>query len=110
MADQKVSKKEEKEQVAQIIARAWKDPEFKKLLLSDPKTALRELHIPIPEGKMVRFVEEGQKFSKDENIATFVLPRHPADIHKLSEKELAALAGGWGCSLWQIVVEPPPFG
>lgn len=78
-----------------IITRAWKDPDFKKLLFSNPKAALREMHFPIPENFGVRIVEEGQDYPEDKNTLTIVLPKHPTDAHKLSEKELAVMAGGF---------------
>jgi hypothetical protein len=90
-----------KELMNKIITRAWKDPQFKKQLFANPKAALKEMHYPLPENMQIRVVEEGQKYNKDDkNVLTIILPKQPEDAHKLSEKELANLAGGgWGsCS------------
>lgn len=89
-----LTEEQKKEFATKLIARAWKDPQFKKLLLSNPKAALKELHIPFDANKEIRVVEEGQKYSKDENIVTIVLPKLPVEATKMSEKELAAMAGG----------------
>lgn len=42
-----------------VVRRAWSDPEFKALLLSDPKAALsQELGVELPERLQVTVVEE----------------------------------------------------
>jgi hypothetical protein len=75
-----------KEWEAKIIAHAWKDHEFKKRLLADPKSALKELHVPVE--KHVKVIEE------HENQWVIVLPSEPAESKKLSEVEFGSLAGG----------------
>jgi hypothetical protein len=85
-----------KELIAKIITRAWKDPEFKKQLLTKPKVALREMHFPFPENVKLRIVEEGEEeryANDDKNILTILLPKQPIDSHKLSDQELSSLAG-----------------
>ncbi|RUS47321.1 NHLP leader peptide family RiPP precursor [Cohnella sp. AR92] len=43
----------------QIIKKAWEDPEFKKLLLADPKSALKkEFGIDLPADVDLKVVEE----------------------------------------------------
>ncbi len=74
-----------------IIAKAWKDPAFKKKLLSNPGDALKEMGVNIPANANVKVVENTP------NSYTFVLPASPANIKSLSEAELetvAAAAGG----------------
>lgn len=73
---------------AKIIAKAWKDPVYKKKLLSHPKEALNEMGDKIPDRVKVRVVED----SKDS--FTFVLPASPANIQKLSPGQLEQLAAG----------------
>jgi hypothetical protein len=44
---------------ARIVRRAWKDPEFRELLLRDPRAAVgEELGVEIPEGLRIEVVEE----------------------------------------------------
>jgi hypothetical protein len=88
MASQKQSDETRKEMMTKIVARAWKDPEFKKKLLSNPKSALRDMNISLPENKEGRILEE------EPNVVTIFLPKRPANAPELSEKELAVLAGG----------------
>ncbi len=45
---------EERKEYAKIIAKAWVDEEFKKRLLADPATVLKENGIEIPEGMTVK--------------------------------------------------------
>jgi hypothetical protein len=91
-----------KELIVKVITRAWKDPEFKKQLLANPGAALTEMHVPIPEGKQVRVYEEGQHYSKDDKFFTIILPKHPTEAHKMSEKELANVAGASCSDSWDV--------
>lgn len=79
-----------KEWEAKIIAHAWKDPSFKKQLLSNPKAALKQFNCPCPAECNVKIIEE------HENTWTIVLPANPSEIHPLSQKEVANAAGGTG--------------
>ena len=74
----------------EIIAKAWKDPTFKKKLLSDPKAALKECGVNLPAGVNVKVVEESA------NNYTFVLPAAPSNVQSLSQQELHAVAAGAG--------------
>jgi Nitrile hydratase, alpha chain len=76
---------------SRIIARAWKDREFRERLLSDPKGVLEN--------------ESGQKIAPDlkvlalkENadVLYLVLPRKPHAVLGLSESQLESLAAGEG--------------
>jgi sRNA-binding carbon storage regulator CsrA len=72
---------EERKEYAKIIAQAWVDEEFKKRLLDDPATVLKENGIEIPEGMTVKIVE------LKENEIQIPLPPKPADVN-LSVEEL----------------------
>jgi hypothetical protein len=75
---------------AQLTAKAWKDPAFKRALLSDPKGVLQqEFGVQIPDDVTVKVVEETQQ------TVYFVLPAVPDDtsVDQLSDFELEAVAG-----------------
>jgi hypothetical protein len=84
---------------AKIIARAWKDPEFKSHLLSNPREVLGSyIGRDIPDIVDVKVVEE------DKRTLYIVLPPEPTDEAELSEEQLEAIAGGWGFKLlWTAV-------
>ena len=72
-----------------LVEKCWKDPEFKKQILADPKGML-ELHIgqKLP-GDLKIFVHE-------ENAETlhFSLPPAPTNATELSDEDLEKVAGG----------------
>ncbi len=72
----------------EIIAKAWKDPTFKKKLLSNPKETLESCGIKIPANINVKVIEDSA------NTYTFVLPAAPKNAHTLTEADLAKVAGG----------------
>lgn len=80
------NKKWTKELQAKIIARAWKDETFKKLLLKNPKAALKEYGVEIPSDCTLTALSE------DTTHAYIILPQCPTNLNKLSEAELEALA------------------
>lgn len=82
---------------AKVIAKAWKDPNFKQKLLKDPKVALKEMGYVAPENVKVKCIEESK------TTLTFVLPAAPADVNQLSEKELSKVAGGGGIYVTEIM-------
>jgi hypothetical protein len=75
---------------AEVIAKAWKDPEFKKKLKKDPASVLREMGLQIPASLKVRLIED------DTNILTFVLPHEPRE--RISADELDRVAAAGGCT------------
>jgi hypothetical protein len=83
---------EERKEYAKIIAQAWVDEEFKKRLLDDPATVLKENGIEIPEGMTVKVVEQ------KENEIRIPLPPKPSNL-SLSVEELLerTQASGWSC-------------
>lgn len=79
-------KRQELEQ--KIIKKAWGDSEFKKQLLTDPKSVFqKELGQSLPENLVVRAVEETS------NTVYIRIPRNPEE---LSEDDLDNVAGGLG--------------
>jgi hypothetical protein len=74
---------------AKVIARAWQDEEFRRLLVSDPRKAVGEvLGKPLPTELDVRVTEEAP--------ASFhmILPPSPSISQELSHDALAKVAGG----------------
>ncbi len=69
-----------------IIARAWKDPAFKKKLLANPKEALIEMGVHVSANVNVQVIEDTN------SSYTFVLPASPANAKNLSEAELEKVA------------------
>jgi hypothetical protein len=81
------SKSNRAETEAKINARAWKDPAFKKKLLSKPSEALQELGMKnVPAELKIRIVEE------EKGTWCIVLHTPPENVTKLSENELAKIA------------------
>lgn len=73
----------------EIIARAWKDENFKQRLLSDPKTIFGEAGITLPSNVKVKMHVDTP------DTINFVIPRNPAES-ELSEEALNAVSGGSG--------------
>jgi Nitrile hydratase, alpha chain len=72
-----------------LVEKCWKDPEFKKQILADPKGMLeRHLGTKLP-GALKIFVHE-------ENAETlhFSLPPAPTNATELSDEDLEKVAGG----------------
>jgi hypothetical protein len=79
---------EERNQYAKVIARAWVDEEFKKRLLTDPSTVLKENGVEMPEGWTVKVVERKEK------EIHLTLPPRPSESVELSDEDLEKVAGG----------------
>jgi hypothetical protein len=73
----------------QLIEKCWKDPEFKKQVVSDPKGML-EQHTgqKLPAGLKIVVHEE------DANTLHFTIPQAPTNLSELSDAELERVAGG----------------
>lgn len=80
--------KDTKKIEAKIIAKAWKDPKFKALLLKDPAAALKEMGFKVPKHIHIKAVEDSEK------EITLVLPPSPTSVQELSEAEVEQLVGG----------------
>jgi hypothetical protein len=88
------TKKNRSETEAKINARAWKDPAFKKKLLSKPHEALQELGMKnIPTDLKIKIVEE------EKNSWCIVLHAPPENASKLSESELSKVAAAGICGI-----------
>lgn len=75
----------------QVIQKAWENPEFRTLLLSDPKAALREAFgIDLPDHIRLTAVEE----STDEFY--LVIPPHPSAIIPQADRISIEPAAMWG--------------
>ncbi len=73
-----------------IIAKAWKDPTFKKKLQTNPGQALKEMGVNVPANVNVKVIEDTN------STYTFVLPASPANAKNLSDAELETVAGASG--------------
>jgi hypothetical protein len=77
-----------------IIAKAWKDPEFKKRLLSKPQKAFEEVGCTFPKNTNVKVIEDTS------STFTFVLPPPPSKVKELLEEELTMRGGGTECQMF----------
>jgi Nitrile hydratase, alpha chain len=68
-----------------VLAQTWQDEAFKQRLVADPRAALQEQGLPVPDGKAVRVVEDTAE------MVHLVLPAKPAG--DLSDEQLARIAG-----------------
>lgn len=65
-----------------LIQKAWQDPAFKNLLLTDPKAAIKEvLGIVLPDHVQVKTLEE----KPDQYY--LVLPANPSDAMAINKSE-----------------------
>jgi hypothetical protein len=72
-----------------LIEKCWKDPDFKKSVVSDPKRML-ELHTgqKLPSEVKIFIHEE------DANTLHFSIPPPPPNVTELSDEDLERVAGG----------------
>src|SRR5438132_1584578 len=79
-----------------VIEKAWKDEDFRRRLLEDPRGAVgSELGVRLPDHVKIRIVEE------DADTIVLVIPKK-ADAPpsgKLSSQDLEQVAGGWDTSI-----------
>ena len=72
-----------------LIEKSWKDPEFRKQVVSDPKGMLeKHLGKKLPERLKIYVHEE------DANTLHFSVPPAPSNVAELSDEELEKVAGG----------------
>jgi hypothetical protein len=70
---------------SQIVAKAWSDEAFKARLLAEPAAVLKENGIPVPEGLVLRVVEDSA------TVGHLILPLCPPE---LTEADLDQIAAG----------------
>ena len=73
-------------QWSQIVAKAWADESFKRRLLAEPATVLKEQGIAVPSGVQVKVVED------TETVRHLTLPVKP--VGELDEEALKHVVGG----------------
>ena len=79
------------DKLQQIFARCWKEPDFKKRFLANPRAVLEENNFDLPKDVQVKVVENVP------GTIHIVLPANP-DMAKLSDEELDKVAGGLSIS------------
>jgi hypothetical protein len=73
---------------AQLVARAWSDPAYKKRLLAHPAAVLREAGLEVPEGVEIKVLEESAR------RRYLIIPDAPPEVDsQLSEEDLESIAG-----------------
>src|SRR5689334_10870426 len=82
-----------------LIEKCWKDPEFKKAVISDPKGVLeRHTGQKLPASLKIIIHEE------DANTLHLTVPPAPANLAELSDKDLERVAGGTDVGLFLLTV------
>lgn len=74
---------------ASIILRAWQDDEFRQRLFNDPRAAVEEMGMEVPEGMSVSVVEEPA------TAWQIAVPPRPYRADELTEAQLQQVAGGY---------------
>jgi hypothetical protein len=74
-------------QWGQVVAKAWQNDQFKKRLMAEPATVLKENGVDVPAGVQLRVVEN------TDQVVHVTLPAKPRE-GELSDAELAGVAGG----------------
>jgi hypothetical protein len=82
---------DERNQLAELFAACWKDESLKARFMSDPKAALAEFDIAVPDGIDVNVVENS------DNCVHITLPAAPEKHMELSDEELSNAAAGLYC-------------
>jgi hypothetical protein len=82
-----------------LIEKCWKDPAFKKEVVSDPKGML-EKHIgqKLPEHVKIFIHEE------DAGTLHLSIPPAPSNLTELSDEDLEKVAGGTDVAFWVSLV------
>ena len=79
---------DERNQLAELFAACWKDESLKARFMSDPKAALAEFDIAVPDGIDVNVVENS------DNCVHITLPAAPEKHRELSDEQLNNAPGG----------------
>ena len=73
------------DQLQQIIAKAWSDPDFKQALIDNPKETLAEQGIELPADKTIKVYEDNA------DLLHLIIPTRPEE---LSDSQLENASGG----------------
>ena len=79
---------EQKNALARLFAKCWKDEALKARFMTDPKAVLAEFDMPVPDNMDVKVVENA------DDCVHITLPAPPAGDMDLSDDELSNAAGG----------------
>ncbi len=79
--------RQNKEGVTKAIARSWVDEAFRARLLSNPKIALEEVGVTVPQDFIMRIMEDSCP-----NTLTLTLPCKPEGLLELPEEEKEQIA------------------
>jgi hypothetical protein len=72
-----------------LIEKAWKDPEFRRGILKDPKGMFEQyIGQKLPDQVRIYVHEE------DASTLHFSIPPAPSNVHELSDEDLEKVAGG----------------
>ena len=72
-----------------LVEKAWKDPDFRKDIVKDPKGMLeKQTGQKLPEQLKIFVYEE------DANTLHFSIPSPPSNLNELSDEDLEKVAGG----------------
>lgn len=89
------SPKSRKSIESRLVVKAWKDAEFKKKLIADPKAAIAS-ELGVDAAKALGKIEI-QAIEETPTKLYFIIPANPlADGDKLGDSELEDVAGGGG--------------
>lgn len=81
-----------------LVEKCWKDPEFKKAVVSDPKGMLeRHTGQKLPPQVKIIIHEE------DANTLHLSIPPAPSNVTELSDEQLAQVAGGTDLAITLLV-------
>ncbi len=80
---------EMRKKYAKIVAKAWADEDYKKNLLSNTESILKEEGFEIPAGLKIQIIEE------PENTKIFVLPKMPVNFENIEDLENRSVANSF---------------
>ena len=88
MTEQKDALTEQKNGLAQLFAKCWKDEALKARIMADPKAVMKDNNLYVPDGIDVKVVENA------DDCVHITLPAPPAGHMDLPDDELIYAAEG----------------